>query len=82
VTVREGKGERKIYRTVGYGSSFGGNPLRQHIGIGGATRVERLEIEWPTSGTRQVFTEVPADRTFQVREGRDVLVGVVSPTSH
>ena len=34
VTVPSTHGARQIYRAVGYGSSFGGNPLRQHIGVG------------------------------------------------
>ena len=37
VTVRDrGQATRTIYRTVGSVSSFGGSPLRQHIGLGKA----------------------------------------------
>jgi hypothetical protein len=37
VVVKDAKGvPRHIFRTVGFGSSFGGNPLEQHIGIGKA----------------------------------------------
>ena len=68
LTIVENGAERHIYRTVGYGSSFGGNPLRQHIGIGSARKIKRLEVTWPTSETKQVFTEVDADHIFQVRE--------------
>jgi len=39
VTVKTGGGMRHVYRTVGYGSSFGGNPLRQHVGVGKAERI-------------------------------------------
>jgi hypothetical protein len=73
VIVSDAGGERHIYRTVGYGSSFGGNPLRQHIGIGAATRVKRIEVDWPTSATRQIFTDVASDRMFLVREFDPVL---------
>ncbi len=69
VTFRDQDVQRHVYRTVGYGSSFGGNPLRQHIGIGRAERVERVEIFWPVSRTTQVFTDLPIGRIFRIREG-------------
>jgi len=69
VTVKAASGLRKIYRTVGYGSSFGGNPLRQHIGIGPTIRVEEIRIDWPASKSTQTFRDVPADRAFRVKEG-------------
>jgi VCBS repeat protein/ASPIC/UnbV protein len=67
---------RHVYRTVGYGSSFGGNPLRQHIGVGKAESVERIEIFWPGSKTTQVFAGVPIDRFFRVKEGASKLEAV------
>lgn len=69
LTVRTQTGEREIWRTVGYGSSFGGNPLRQHIGIGEAVSVDRLEVLWPVSKTVQRFSNVAVDRSFHLREG-------------
>jgi hypothetical protein len=60
---------RHIYRTVGYGSSFGGNPLRQHIGIGSATQVESVTVTWPTSGVVDRIANVAADRTYHLSEG-------------
>jgi hypothetical protein len=69
LTVATAHGSRHIYRTLGYGSSFGGNPLRQHIGIGFAQRVEKLEITWPASRLVQSFTGIPADQTIWIREG-------------
>ena len=61
--------ERRIYRTVGFGSSFGGNPLRQHIGLGQATQVNAVEVRWPGSGTVQTFKALGVDRTYHLREG-------------
>ncbi len=61
-------GNRTIYRTVGYGSSFGGNPLRQHIGIGPATVMDKVEVTWPTSHTTQTFTHIAGDRSYHLRE--------------
>ena len=73
VTFRESSRERSVYRAVGSLSSFGGNPARQHIGIGKATRVREIEILWPVSGKRQIFRNVQADRNYHVVEGRDQL---------
>ncbi|MDE3106238.1 MAG: ASPIC/UnbV domain-containing protein, partial [Acidobacteriota bacterium] len=56
-------------RTVGYGSSFGGNPLEQHVGVGKAERVERVEVYWPTTGKTQTFRSVAVDRRYLLREG-------------
>ncbi len=57
-----------IHRHVSSGSSFGGNPLEQTIGLAAATRVDRLEIRWPTSGTTQVFRDITADQAIEVTE--------------
>jgi hypothetical protein len=69
LTFRDQGVVRRVYRTVGYGSSFGGNPLRQHIGVGKAESIEKIEIFWPVSKTTQVFTDVAIDRSFRVKEG-------------
>jgi hypothetical protein len=51
------------------GSYLSQNDLRLHFGLGGAERVDRVEIEWP-SGARQVVREVRADRVVEVIEPR------------
>jgi hypothetical protein len=71
ITIRlpdASSGSALRYREVTSGSSFGSNPLMQHIGIGKATRIDALEIEWPTSKTRQVFRNVPIDSVLEIRE--------------
>ena len=67
--VIEGGVRRSIYRYVNSGGSFGANPLRQTIGLGKATRIEELEVFWPSTGLTQTFRQVPVDRTIQVVEG-------------
>jgi len=62
------RGRRKIYRTVGSGGSFGASPLEQHIGIGRSARIESLEVWWPASKTRQVFTDVSPNQYLEVKE--------------
>src|SRR5262249_37716180 len=55
-------------RHVSSGSSFGANPLRQTIGLGEARRVALLQIDWPTSGTTQVFRDIAADQAIEITE--------------
>ena len=71
VVLRDGEaGERSVYRWVNSGGSFGCNPLTQHVGLGDAERVLRLEVTWPRSGRTQAFADVPADRWVEVTEDR------------
>jgi len=65
--VEDGR-RRSVYRTVGSGASFGANPLRQHLGLGAATRAESLEVFWPATGVTQTFRDVPADRLVEIAE--------------
>jgi hypothetical protein len=57
-----------IHRHVSSGSSWGANPLQQHLGLGKADSVALLEIHWPASGTTQVFRDVSADQAIEVTE--------------
>ena len=72
-------GAREIHRAVGSVSSFGGSPLRQEIGLGDATRIRRLEIDWPTSGAKQSFNDVPVDSMIRVIEGESGYRPLVAP---
>jgi ASPIC and UnbV/FG-GAP-like repeat len=57
-----------VYRHVSSGSSYGGNPLQQTIGLARAERVASLEIYWPTSRTTQVFHDIAADQAIELTE--------------
>jgi hypothetical protein len=70
VVVREAGAERSLYRTVGPGASFGGNPLRVEVGLGQATEIVRVEVFWPVTGATQVFTGLERDRAYHLGEGR------------
>lgn len=65
----DGGVRRSLYRWVNAGGSFGDNPLRQHLGLGSAAQVDRLEVYWPTSGTSQEFSDVRADQILVITEG-------------
>ena len=66
--VTDGEKPLTIHRHISSGSSFGGNPLEQTIGLGKATKVARLEIQWPTSGTTQTLRDIPAGQAIEVTE--------------
>jgi hypothetical protein len=69
--VTESGSTRQIYKWVNSGGSFGGSPLRQQLGLGQASVVDRLEVYWPTSDATQTFERVPADQMIEIREGED-----------
>ncbi|MBL8841946.1 MAG: CRTAC1 family protein [Planctomycetes bacterium] len=67
--IAEPSGERDLYAVVGLCSSFGGNSFQEEFGLGDATRIVELEVEWPASRTTQRFTDVPLDTRIVVVEG-------------
>jgi len=71
VDVIENGQQRSIYKHVNSGGSFGANPLRQTIGLGGASKIEVLEVFWPTTGLRQTFHNVALDQSIQITEGEN-----------
>ena len=54
--------------SVGYGSS---SDRRVHFGLGTESRVETLEVVWP-SGARQSFRDVKADQILKIKEPQAV----------
>jgi hypothetical protein len=69
LTLASGGGKTQFfYRDVNTGGSFGGSPLQQHIGLGKASRIETLEIWWPTSKTRQIFRNLNVNQFIEVHE--------------
>ncbi len=69
VTVETADGRtRSIHRVVGSGGSFGASPLRQHIGLGKAKRIEAIEVWWPTSKSRQIFHDVTMNQFIEIKE--------------
>ncbi len=68
ITVEERQKLRQIYSVVSSGGSFGSSPLMQHIGLGQAKEVKRLEITWPAMGQVQVLENLPADKKYEITE--------------
>jgi hypothetical protein len=66
--IRARSGERWQTRVVTTGSGYlSGNSLRQHFGLGGATRVDEVVIDWP-SGERSELRNLEVDRLHRVIE--------------
>jgi tetratricopeptide (TPR) repeat protein len=69
VTVQDGNLPlRSIYRTVGQASSFGANPMEQHIGLGANAHAVTVDIWWPATNTRQHFADVQKNQFIEIKE--------------
>ena len=68
ITFKEDGKVRSVYRDVNSGGSFGASPLRKEIGIGRATVIDELEIQWHP-GELQVFRNIQPNQFLRIREG-------------
>ena len=64
-------------REINTGDGWAGVPLETHFGLGNATNVETLRIEWP-SGTVQEFQNVGAKQFFTITEPSRLLVSMTN----
>jgi len=71
VVLETAAGPRVLHRAVGSVSSFGGSPSRQEIGLGDASRIVRIEVDWLVSRTTSWVTEVPIDSRIRIVEGEE-----------
>lgn len=67
LTGLSAEGERKIFKTVNSGGSFGANSLQQHIGVGASTNVH-VEVFWPTTRAGQSFPNLAPGKWYLIRE--------------
>jgi enediyne biosynthesis protein E4 len=59
---------------LGGGSFLSSHDPRMVLGIGAHTRVDQLEIRWPSPSTLvERFTDLPADRYISIVEGSGVV---------
>jgi len=70
VTVTAG-GRRQVAEVRSGGSYVSHNDMRLHFGLDDATRVDSLEIRWP-SGAVETAKSLEVDRFYVVREGLGV----------
>jgi hypothetical protein len=70
--IRATAGTTVWLREVKGGSSYlGQNDIRQHIGIGAAPRLDRVEIRWPNGATESIGPVDPG-QIVTVTEGRGI----------
>jgi hypothetical protein len=70
VVTEPGGGTRTLRRTVGTGGSFGAGSLQLHVGLGRATRVERLRIAWPDAGrSASSYPDLAVNRVYHIVQG-------------
>ena len=67
-------GERTVLRDLfPQNGGMGIGPAELTVGLGGASKIDRLEVTWPT-GEKQVLTDLPGRGRIRVREGADPVV--------
>jgi hypothetical protein len=54
------------------GSYLSQNDLRRHFGLGSATKVDSVEIRWPSGGVDHIGS-LPADQFYSVLEGHGIV---------
>ena len=69
LTIEEDGQERKIYRDLNSGGSFGASALRSEIGLGNAEKVKELKIIWQCSGEQQ-YNNLEARHFYKIVEGQ------------
>ncbi len=67
-------GGRVLVDEVRSGSSFiSNNDMRVHFGLGAATKIDSVEVRWP-SGMTETFAKVPTDKLNELKEGSGTAV--------
>lgn len=67
--IRLRTGERWQTRVVTAGSGYlSGSSLRQHFGLGNATRIDEVTVDWP-SGHRTIVRDLPVGQIHRLTEG-------------
>jgi enediyne biosynthesis protein E4 len=67
-------GNRVLVDEVRSGSSFiSNNDMRVHFGLGATTKVDSVEVRWP-SGLTETFARISADKFNELKEGTGTAV--------
>jgi len=71
IKITENGKQRMIYKELNSGGSFGCSPLRQTIGIGKATIIDEIKIQWPASNITQIFKNVSPNQFLKIDEEKN-----------
>jgi len=59
----------QVRERIAGGSFFASLPRQLHFGVGSATVIDRLEVDWP-GGAQSVVENLPVDQLFTLTEGQ------------
>ncbi len=69
VVVTENGQAREIHRTVSSGASFGANSLQLEIGLGQASAIQKIQVQWPCADCPdQVFDAIKPDKAYKLTQ--------------
>ncbi len=69
-----------LRRTVGSSSYLSQDSHRIHIGLGSATKIDRLEVRW-LRGTPETWTNLAADQIWDIAQGEPVAKPFAPPAT-
>ena len=70
LSVQENGQERKIYRTVSSGASFGANSLALEVGLRKSTTINSVTVQWPCRDCPdQVYSGLQVNKAYNLTEG-------------
>jgi hypothetical protein len=71
IDVVDGAGAtRTLYRTVSTGGSFGAGPLEMHVGLGSASRITQVRVQWPDRArTTTTYDTLTPDAHYRLVQG-------------
>jgi hypothetical protein len=75
-------GMTQLDEVRGGGSYLSQNDLRIHFGLGSATKIDLVDVRWPT-GKTESFKDVAADKIYTITEGQGIkaTVALAAPDS-
>jgi hypothetical protein len=83
LSVTENGKERKIYRTISSGASFGANSLQLETGLGKASVVNQVTVRWPCKDCREeVFTGMEINKAYVLKQDSGKAVETSYPAIH
>lgn len=70
ISAQEDGKEKKIYRTVTSGASFGANSLALEVGLGKSQVINNVTVTWPCKDCpAQTFTGIEINKAYQLVQG-------------
>jgi hypothetical protein len=65
-------GHKQIAEVMSGGSFYSQNSMTLYFGLGSETKIDSIEVHWP-SGEAQVWSDVMANRTLLLTEGKEAI---------